>query len=316
MSRPHPLLGHDDVYEIGVPVATVWTAPDAPRPVDALAVADLPDPALWTAAMDAGVRKDLNGRTLTQLLLGEGVLVLEEHGDWARVAALWQPSSAHETGYPGWVRRAHLSSPVPRRQGPTAYVTEPAAPCRLADGTVLELSYGTVLWVDRTDPAPSTATVLLPGGRTGTVSLADVRLGDKDECAVVPPAEDLLAAAGRFLGLRYLWGGTSGWGLDCSGLVHLVFRAHGLVVPRDAFDQAASVEPVLLDDVRPGDLYFFARPGERVYHVGFVSRPVGDDGVRWMLHAPEGGELIEDAPLAPHRQETLVAAGRVRSSAD
>jgi gamma-D-glutamyl-L-lysine dipeptidyl-peptidase len=69
---------------------------------------------------------------------------------------------------------------------------------------------------------------------------------------------------------------------------------------------------VELDAVQPGDLYFFARPDERVYHVGIVSRPVGADGVRWMLHAPEGGELVEDAPLAPHRQETLVSAGRVR----
>jgi cell wall-associated NlpC family hydrolase len=84
------------------------------------------------------------------------------------------------------------------------------------------------------------------------------------------------------------------------------------VLPRDTFDQAAAatLEPVPLDEVRPGDLYFFARRGQRVYHVGFVSREV-DDGVRWMLHAPEGGELVEDAPMAPHRLETLVSAARV-----
>jgi cell wall-associated NlpC family hydrolase len=88
-----------------------------------------------------------------------------------------------------------------------------------------------------------------------------------------------------------------------------------VLLPRDAHDQAASaqVEPVPLEAVRPGDLYFFARPGERIYHVGFVTRPVDDDGIRWMLHAPEGGELIEDAPLAPHRVDTLVAAGRVHA---
>jgi hypothetical protein len=43
-----------------------------------------------------------------------------------------------------------------------------------------------------------------------------------------------------------------------------------------------------------------------------VTRQVAADGTRWMLHAPEGGELIEDAPLAPHRVATLVSAGRVR----
>ncbi len=123
----------------------------------------------------------------------------------------------------------------------------------------------------------------------------------------------MVEAARGFLGVRYLWGGTSAWGVDCSGLVHLCWRSQGVLLPRDAHDQAASprVEPVPLDAVRPGDLYFFARPGERIYHVGFVTSPVAADGTRWMLHAPEGGELIEDVPLAPHRLETLVSAGRV-----
>jgi cell wall-associated NlpC family hydrolase len=151
---------------------------------------------------------------------------------------------------------------------------------------------------------------MLPGGRRGQVPLEHLRLAHKEQRPVFDP-DDLLDTASQFLGLRYLWGGTSAWGLDCSGLVHLVFRAFGVLIPRDAFDQASDVQPVPLDEVRPGDLYFFARPGERVYHVGFVSRTLGSDSTRWMLHAPEGGELIEDAPLAPHRIETLVAAGRV-----
>jgi gamma-D-glutamyl-L-lysine dipeptidyl-peptidase len=125
----------------------------------------------------------------------------------------------------------------------------------------------------------------------------------------------VLNTARQFLGVRYLWGGTSGWGLDCSGLVHLTLRSFGVLVPRDAHDQADArevVRPVPLDDVRPGDLYFFARPGEKVFHVGLVSRAVAADGTRWMLHAPEGGELVEDAPLAAHRAATLVSAARVR----
>lgn len=298
-----------DLREVRVPVATVWTAPDAPRDVDAAAVADLPDVVAWTAAQDPPTRLGLHGRTLTQLLLGEPALVLEEHDGWSRVAAVWQASSADERGYPGWVRTAHLGRPVERTAGATMFVTARSTACRRDDGRDLALSFGTVLWVEASDDA--TVTVLLPDDHRGTVARSDVRLSDTSRQPALD-RDEMLHVAGTFLGLRYLWGGTSAWGLDCSGLVHLVLRSRGVLLPRDAFDMAAStgVERVPLDAVQPGDLYFFARPGERVYHVGFVSRPVDGDGARWMLHAPEGGGLIEDAPLAPHRADTLVSAAR------
>ena len=239
---------------VSVPVATVWTSPEAPRDLDAAALADDPDPAAWLAVLDEeGTperRLGLHGRTLTQLVRGEPAQVLEERGDWVRVAAPWQASSAHAAGYPGWVRRAHLQA----ASGPVAAPTE-------------------------ADWSP----------------------------------DDVLRTARTHLGLRYLWGGTAPWGLDCSGLVHRVYRAHGRLVPRDAFDQAAAPDlaPVPLNGVEPGDLYFFARPGERVYHVGFAVRSVTADGERWMLHAPEGGNAaIEEAPMTPERQGWLVSAGR------
>lgn len=300
-----------NMREVAVPVATVWTSPDAPRPIDEAAVRDRPNMAEWTGSMDAETRLDLHGRTLTQLLLGEPVLLLEQVDGWSKVAALWQQSSGHEQGYPGWVRTAHLATPVDRTAGPGAFVMSPSTSCVLDGGSSVQLSCGTGLWLDSVDG--DAVHVALPGARRGTLPRSDVRLSDKAE-APAYSADDLLATARRFLGVRYLWGGTSGWGLDCSGLVHLTFRAHGQRVPRDASDQAAAavLEPVELDDVQPGDLYFFARPGERVYHVGFVTRPVEEDGTRWMLHAPEGGELIEDAPMAAERRELLVCAGRVR----
>ncbi len=297
--------------QVRVPVATVWTSPEAPRDVDAEAVRDRPDPAHWASLHDAA-RLGLHGRTLTQLLLGEPALVLEERAGWSRVTAAEQPSSADRLGYPGWVRSAHLGVPAggPPAGTAQACVTARSAVCLRDGGAKLPLSFGTRLPV--VERREARITVALPGGGHGMLATVDVTVAGPGE----PPAftgTDLLTDAGRFLGLRYLWGGTSSWGVDCSGLVHLVARRRGLRLPRDAFDQAVGppVRPVPLDAVRPGDLYFFARPGARISHVGFASRPVGADGTRWMLHAPEGGGLVEDAPLAPHRRETLVSAARI-----
>jgi cell wall-associated NlpC family hydrolase len=136
-----------------------------------------------------------------------------------------------------------------------------------------------------------------PAGYPGWVLLDDLVTG--------PPA--LLEVARGYLRTPYLWGGLSREGIDCSGLVHVTFRALGVRVPRDADDQHAAAEPVVLGEEQPGDLYFFARPEAHVHHVGFVVEP----GV--MLHAPDSGpvrEVVEE-PLRPERVATLVAAGRL-----
>lgn len=97
---------------VGVDVATMWTSPEAPRPIDGPATADIPDVRGWLDSMTVQDRLGLHDRTLTQLHEGEPVEVLEEQGDWVKVAAAWQPDPAHHVGYPGWVRRAHLREPL------------------------------------------------------------------------------------------------------------------------------------------------------------------------------------------------------------
>src|SRR5438309_1924472 len=95
--------------------------------------------------------------------------------------------------------------------------------------------------------------------RTGRGS-AVTELRGVGRSAVAPDRVDgeALVAFGRtYLGLDYLWGGLSGYGVDCSGFAHLVHRWHGIVIPRDAHDQAAAGTPVPLDELTAGTLVFF-----------------------------------------------------------
>lgn len=296
-----------------VPVATVWTRPDAPRAEDERATRDDPDPAGWAAALDPSSRRDLGGRSLTQLLLGDSVLVLERRGPWARVVATDQGSHLDQRGYPGWVRRAHLTADddsAASEARDRARVVAPTATCSTPSKS-LTLSAGTSLPVLATEGR--TLQVLLPTGETGRMRVDDVRLGRPSGR---PAGREALQLAKAFTGLKYLWGGTSAWGLDCSGLVYLSFRVLDVLLPRDAADQwdtpmVDRIDPV---EVRPGDLYFFARPGQPVHHVGFATSAVDGEGRRFMLHASgwdSAGSVIEQE-LDRDLLAILVGAGRVR----
>src|SRR5687767_13314719 len=109
-----------------VPVSTVWTSPDAPREIDAPAVAAEPDVAAWAKSMDIETRLGLHGRTLTQLLFAEPVLVRSERNGWSEIIAPWQPSSADHLGYPGWVPSSHLGELPDSATAPVA-ITVPTA---------------------------------------------------------------------------------------------------------------------------------------------------------------------------------------------
>ena len=109
------------VLRVGVPVATLWTSPERPRDLDAAAVGDRPTSRLAGRA-DAADRLGLHGRTLTQLLGDEPVLVVEEADDWSRVVAPWQPVPGRD-GYDGWVPSGQLrASRDDDLDHPTAHV--------------------------------------------------------------------------------------------------------------------------------------------------------------------------------------------------
>jgi cell wall-associated NlpC family hydrolase len=210
---------------------------------------------------------------VSQAILGQTVDVLEVWGDFARIRT--------PDAYEGWVAvRAVLpyrGVSVPRyaRAGRVVEVTSLMANVyREADVTTarpLRLAPLAARLELRGDgPTERWLAVRLPDGTTGFIQRGDVRPVDPAAPARRGTPEEIVATARRFLGVPYLWGGMTAHGLDCSGLVGQVYRANGVVLPRDADLQFADPSAVPVDraSLRPGDLLFFGRDAAHVSHVG------------------------------------------------
>ena len=79
---------------------------------------------------------------------------------------------------------------------------------------------------------------------------------------------NMVSFARRYLGGRYVWGGTSlGRGVDCSGFTQAIYRNFGYSIPRTSGSQAASGRKISASKARPGDLFFYGKGG-RINHVG------------------------------------------------
>jgi gamma-D-glutamyl-L-lysine dipeptidyl-peptidase len=268
---------------VDVAVATVWTSPQAPRAIDRPALGDPVDVRAWSRSLDTAARRGLVGRIQTQALYGEPVQVLGHRGAWAHVAVVDQPTPRDPRGYPGWVPNVQLSTGAwfgRLLQQRMAVVVRPAA---LLRGTLarLEVSYGTRLPVIGT--AGSDVVVATPDGRAARLARGAVSTFSPRD-ATNASGRDIVRAARMFQGVRYLWGGTSAFGFDCSGLIELAFRTAGLVIPRDADAQARGGHAVSRQAIRPGDLLFYGRS-----HVHHVTLYVG--GGR-MIEAPNSASTV------------------------
>jgi gamma-D-glutamyl-L-lysine dipeptidyl-peptidase len=274
---------------VNVSVATLWTSTTAPRPVDRPAMTNPVDIRSWLAHMDTTTRRGLVGRVATQSLLGEHLLVIgTASGGWLHVIAPDQRTSLDTRGYPGWVPVGQTTT---HRPASTTYVaTVVTRTAWLIDNyrrNVLEVSFATRLPVVRT--GGPYVSVLTPTGISRRIAATTVIVKAARIQTLPKTVAGVVATARTLLGVPYLWGGRSGYAFDCSGLTQLVYRLHGVTLPRDTGDQAKAGRAISVRYRAPGDLLFYGI--RTMTHVALMSTATR------MIESPSSGLSVREVAV-------------------
>jgi len=210
--------------------------------------------------------------TVTQARMGDVLTVLDERSGWYHVMM-------HD-GYTGWVDDGDIR--LYDEEGLKAYfdgnvalVSDKTAPVRetASEGGQplfsVDLVQGSVLPVFGAEGDWTRLT--LPDGGEGFILTAQITPFPSKEKVFSEKkgAEGIISTAMQYVGLPYLWGGTTAYGFDCSGFTQFCYRMNGYEIRRDAdmqYEQGEIVEDI--KDLLPGDLVFFETYAKGPSHVG------------------------------------------------
>jgi len=121
--------------------------------------------------------------------------------------------------------------------------------------------------------------------------------------------EALLKYAKYFKGGKYVWGGTTPEGFDCSGYVQYLYKKHGIALPRTAWSQSKKGRPVALSQVQKGDLLFFLTDKKRGIPVTHVGIYLGNGE---FIHAASKKKGIIISPITHGKyRDCFVGARRI-----
>ena len=259
---------------------------------------------------------------VSQAIYGSNVTLLTARGEWSRIETADR--------YKGWIPSRHLRL----IQNGTGYATSGvivqveslfANVYREPDVTrhkpVITIPFETRLVVIPDENGPDAKKtdgkaahhvtqegwlqMRLPDKSSAWIQSGDVVLDPKP--LSIPESIEL---AKRFLGIPYLWGGSSSFGFDCSGFTQMLIRSRGFNMPRDADKQAAWTSAISVNrkDLQPGDLLFFGSSPKDITHTGMY---IGDGQ---FIHDATGGHPVVQISRLDEEPWTklLVASRRVK----
>ncbi len=173
---------------------------------------------------------------VSQLLYGESADILEVKDNWTKI-------KTHYDNYEAWMDTKQIS-PVSDEflsSRKVNLVKEPFQSAMLENGRTL-VSIGSEVSFDPISPTRG----------------ADL-------------SESIVNCAKEFLNVPYLWGGKSFFGIDCSGFTQIIYKIHGIKIPRDTYQQAEIGDALtFIEEAKPGDLAFFENSEGRIHHVGII----------------------------------------------
>jgi len=215
----------------------------------------------------------------TQALMGTPVQILETVHGWSNVVT--------PDGYKAWTTEESI-----QKMNPVELAAWNAAPKVIVNTyfallmsrpsanavVVSDVVWGDILRYQGTNG--KYVRVMLPDGRKGYIKKQSTLSYKKWLSGANPTAARILSTANRFIGFPYLWGGTSVKGMDCSGFTKTCFFLNGVILPRDASQQARTGQDIDItknfEGLKPADLLFFGSMKENKQHVSHVGIYIGN----------------------------------------
>lgn len=150
----------------------------------------------------------------------------------------------------------------------------------------------------------------LKAAQEAAAKAAKAKINTSGYGSIVVPAnystDNLVTYAETFMGLPYVWGGTTPSGFDCSGFVQYVYSHFGITIPRTSQDQYGVGTAVSQSSLQPGDLVFFAGSDGTMTSPGHVGMYVGGG---MMIESPYTGASIRVVPMS---RRDYVGAKRIK----